>query len=93
MLEKDIKDLSKTEDFGSDTDHGDEESDEDEQTFTNINLLSPLKERLRNINWALQKMINGKYGTCEKCKKEISLELLKVDPESTLCKECKMKSR
>ena len=50
------------------------------------------KERLADIDSALKKIKNGKYGVCEKCKKEISLKLLKIDPESRMCQECKKKA-
>lgn len=91
-LEGEIKGLDKV-DFGSDVDHGEEESDEAEEIITNQGIKATLKNRLRNINWALQKFITGKYGKCENCGKEISLELLKIDPESGLCKDCKSKLR
>ncbi len=91
-LESKIKDLDKV-DFGSDTDHGDEESDEAEEIITNLGIKDTLKSRLRNINWALTKFVTGKYGQCENCRGEISLELLKINPESQLCKTCKTKLR
>ncbi|PIY58866.1 hypothetical protein COY97_01965 [Candidatus Wolfebacteria bacterium CG_4_10_14_0_8_um_filter_39_64] len=36
-------------------------------------------------------MEKKKYGVCEKCGKKISLDILKLAPESRLCKECKKK--
>ena len=48
-----------------------------------------LEERLQDVNHALDKIDNGEYGVCEKCKKKISSERLKVLPETRTCKDCK----
>jgi len=48
-----------------------------------------LKKRLDEVDLALQKVEKGDYGKCELCSKEIEDEVLDVDPESRLCKECK----
>ena len=48
-----------------------------------------LEIRLGNISSALGKIKTDKYGICEKCKKEISSERLKVSPEVKLCIDCK----
>lgn len=56
------------------------------------NLLSQeynLELRLQNINSALEKIKNGRYGICEKCKKEIPKERLMVSPEARTCNKCK----
>ena len=89
-VEKEIKRLGST-DLGSDVDHGEEEADETEEIITQKGVTTSLKERLRDINLALDKIGAGAYGVCEDCGKDISLNLLKVNPESRLCKECKAK--
>jgi RNA polymerase-binding protein DksA len=76
-------------DFGSDVDP-DEETDESEEYSNVMSIVQTLKERLSNIESALEKINNGGYGICENCKKEISLEVLEIDPESKLCRECKI---
>ena len=48
-----------------------------------------LEVRLGNVNSALEKIKTDKYGICEKCEKEISIERLKVSPEAKLCISCK----
>jgi DnaK suppressor protein len=56
------------------------------------NLLSQeysLELRLRDIDSALEKIKNGTYGICERCKKEISIERLMVSPEAKTCNKCK----
>ena len=52
-----------------------------------------LEIRLENINSALKKIRTDKYGICEKCEKEISLERLKVSPEAKYCISCKKSSK
>ena len=51
--------------------------------------------RLRDVNLALKK-INSKqkeetYGKCEKCKKQIDENRLKVYPEARYCLDCEKK--
>jgi RNA polymerase-binding transcription factor DksA len=92
-LESEIKKLEETPDFGSDVDSGEEESDETEEIGTNIGTADSLNNRLMNVRSALRKMEAGSYGKCEACARDISLELLEVDPESQLCKECKQKEK
>lgn len=92
-LEQEIKELEKTPEFGDGAaDLSAEESDEAEEISNNIALMQPLKERLEEVNDALSKIINGGYGVCEKCHNEIDEELLSVNPESRLCRNCKMNS-
>lgn len=43
---------------------------------------------LEEINYALEKINNGKYGECETCGKEISYKRLKALPYSRLCMNC-----
>ena len=89
-IEEEIKELGSA-DMGSDVDHGEEESDEMEETVTQEAISISLKERLNDINLALDKIGAGAYGVCEECGGEISLDLLKAVPESRLCKGCKLK--
>lgn len=90
-LEVEIKDASKEPDYGSDTEGEmfEEEADEAEEEGVNLGIKEALMERMKDIENALEKIVRGKYGTCEKCGGEISLELLRVDPESRFCKVCK----
>jgi len=83
-----IKELQKMPDFGSDVDP-DEETDESEQLGSQLAIIQNYKEHLADINLALSKIEKNKYGICEKCRKEISLDVLEAAPESKLCKECK----
>ncbi|MBU6500474.1 MAG: TraR/DksA family transcriptional regulator [Patescibacteria group bacterium] len=84
-LKKDIK----PEDFGNDVDHYDEEADEAEEMTNQLALDQDFKNRLEEINEALEKITNGKYGICENCGGEIGDKVLSVSPESRLCQNCK----
>ncbi len=90
-LEAQLKRHKGDTDFGSDIDHGDEEADEAEEYSNDLGIKDALKEQLINVESALDKMTRNEYGKCEKCGMEISLEVLNADPESRLCKECKLK--
>ena len=57
-----------------------------------VNLLPvehDMELRLQNINLALKKIKKGTYGKCEKCKKKILEERLKIYPEAIYCAKCK----
>ena len=88
-IEKRLKKLLKMPDFGNDIDSGDEEADETEEFGTQLSIAQNYKEHLADVDVALNKIEKRKYGVCEKCGKKISLDVLKIAPESKLCKECK----
>ena len=79
----------KIEDFGSDVDGFDEEKNEAEQIGNQLAAGQTLKERISEIDTAINKILEGKYGICEKCGDKISDDVLRVSPESRLCKNCK----
>ena len=90
-LEVEIKEAKKTPEFGSDVEGEmfEEEADEAEEEGGRLGVKELLQERLKNVELALEKIIRGEYGKCEKCGRDISLELLRVNPESKFCKDCK----
>ena len=91
-LEAQLATAKKTPEFGSDVETDwSEEADEAEEFSKDLGVQDTLKERLNDIEHALDKMTRNEYGKCEKCGMDISMELLKVNPESRLCKECKVK--
>lgn len=89
LISEEIKRNEKPVDFGSDIDHGDEESDETEEVGNQLAVAEDLKNRLTDIDFALEKIRTGKYGVCETCGKEIEQEILEIDPESRFCKKDK----
>lgn len=65
-----------------------EEADEVEEYETLLPIEQSLETKLRDVNLALEKTKNGKYGLCEKCGKQIAEERLKVMPEARFCLKC-----
>lgn len=49
------------------------------------------KQKLEDINTALQKIEKGTFGICEKCGDEISRERLQAVPYAHFCIKCKAK--
>jgi len=90
LILEEIKKNEKPTYFGDDIDHGEEESDEAEELGNQLAVAQGLKARLDDIEVALEKIREGKYGICEKCGERIGEEILDVDPESRLCKRDKL---
>lgn len=66
-----------------------EEAVEEVEEYGNLLTVEhTLELKLQNVNLALEKIKKGKYGICEKCKKEINRERLKVCPEAKTCLKC-----
>lgn len=79
-------------DFGDDVDHEEEATDKSEEEGNQLAAAQELKDRLNEIEIALEKIKEGTYGICEKCGKPIEREILEIDPESRFCKACKLHS-
>ena len=47
------------------------------------------REKLRNIDEALERLEDGEYGICEECEEEIPLGRLKALPFARYCVRCK----
>ena len=91
-LESRIKKLYKSPEFGNDVDAGDEEASESEEFGKQMAIAQKYKEQLADVDTALKKIDKKKYGICERCGMLISEDVLKVAPQSRLCKECKKKA-
>ena len=89
-IEEDLKEAEKTSTMGNDVDDFSEETDEVEEYVTRVGIRAALKRRLNEIRRALSKIGIGSYGKCEKCGMRIEEEVLEADPESVLCKHCKI---
>ncbi len=81
--------LEKPEEFGSDVEDFSEEQEEAESFAGDVAAGQALKERVNEIDAALNKIRAGEYGKCEKCGMEISEKELDLVPESQLCEHCK----
>ncbi len=51
-------------------------------------LFSESSQELLQINHALQRIDQGKYGECNECGSKIKKKRLKIMPYTTLCIEC-----
>ncbi len=89
LLLAEIKQNERPVDFGNDTHRPEEEMDEVEEIGNQLAVVQDLKNRLSEIDAALAKIYNGKYGACEQCGRVIEAAVLDVDPESRFCKHCK----
>ena len=93
-IEAQLKEGKKTTNFGDDVESDfSEEADEAEELAQKTGVQEAFKDRLDDIERALDKMTKGQYGICEKCKMEIELKVLKVNPESRWCQACKLQAK
>ena len=65
-----------------------EEADEMQEYDNLLSLEYSLELKLKDVNSALEKMVAGTYGTCEKCGKEIEEKRLQANPAARLCMGC-----
>ena len=93
LIEANLKRFESELDFGDDTDHMEEEADEIEETANFLSVKENQDKRLEQIETALERIKNGTYGICTECGGAIEKEVLAVDPESLLCKKCKVSKR
>jgi len=54
-----------------------------------FNLSETQRQRIRDIDAALERIDNGQYGVCMGCGEEIAQRRLEVRPFSRYCIECK----
>ena len=47
-----------------------------------------LETRLRDINYAQDRLLDGTYGKCVDCGKQMGADRLATDPAASLCCEC-----
>lgn len=64
-----------------------EVADKMEEFETNSAILKQLETQLLDVNAALQKIEEGKYGICEVSGEEISEERLEANPAARTCKD------
>ena len=54
-----------------------------------LNLSENQRQRIRDIDAALDRLESGSYGICQRCEEDIELRRLEVRPFSRYCVECK----
>ena len=75
-------------------DYGDKEDENAAEVAAfegNLSMEKNLELSLFNVDKALKKIDEGKYGLCEKCGKMIAPERLRAFPSATACMDCKKK--
>ena len=71
---------------------GDDQADTGTKTFEReqeISLANNLRERIGQVERALDRLDDGQYGWCERCGSAIPVERLAAFPSATLCVTCK----
>jgi DnaK suppressor protein len=71
---------------------GDDEIDAGAKTAEReqqLGVLASIRERLTQVQRALERLDAGGYGTCETCHEPITGERLAAFPSATACVECK----
>lgn len=56
-----------------------------------LSLAEGLRQRLEDLDEALERIDEGTYGVCERCGNEINPERLDAVPAASLCMPCKQK--
>ena len=69
----------------------DEQADDAQEYDNALSLEHSLELKLKDVNMALEKIANGKYGICENCGKKIDEERLLACPEAKTCLKCHQK--
>lgn len=87
-LKLELSKIPQVPDLGDDTEGElfEEEADEAEEYSTNLGIKDALKQRLIEVEDALERIKKGTYGKCEKCGMDIEEAVLKAAPESLYCK-------
>lgn len=62
--------------------------DEVEEYLKRLPLEQAMEIKLQNIEKALKKISQNKYGKCEKCNKNIDQKRLEVHPSARYCTKC-----
>jgi len=71
---------------------GDDQADTGTKTFEReqeISLANSIRERISQVERALDRLDDGQYGWCERCGNAIPVERLAAFPSATLCVTCK----
>ncbi len=58
-----------------------------------LGLVESLMRMLDDVDTALERIVDGTYGTCASCGKKIATARLEFRPESIYCVDCKAKSK
>jgi len=70
-------------------DENDENAQEVNEYSTNLEAERILEKSLQDIDSALKKIKDGRYGICKYCGQEIEAKRLLIRPDSSACINCK----
>jgi RNA polymerase-binding transcription factor DksA len=90
-LLKKIEEHSKTKNFGDEghvEDFESEKADEVEEFSNDLSIAQAFKERLEEVENALNLIKEGRYGICENCGTTIPEKELLKQPTRTMCLDC-----
>mgnify|MGYP006416667287 CR=1 FL=1 len=76
-------------DFPNHGDKEDENASEVAEFSNNLSLEDELEKALRDVEKALVRVEEGKYGTCKYCNQEIDERRIQARPTSSSCIQCK----
>jgi len=65
-----------------------EAADEVEEYSSRLPVEFSLETRLRDVNLAIEKLAQDKYGKCDKCGKDIEGKRLEIHPAARFCMKC-----
>ena len=90
LLRKQVAEHKPIQDFGDDVEGTDlsEEADQVEEEVTQLAIIQAFKNRLEEVENAINKIKSGKCGICEKCGQEIDISTLEQTPTVRFCKSC-----
>jgi DnaK suppressor protein len=53
-----------------------------------VGMQARMREEIKQLKEALQRIDRGRFGTCELCRKDIPLERLEFQLDATICVNC-----
>ena len=91
-LLKQVAGHSKPVDFGDDIEGAsEEEADEAEEFGNQLSIAQSFRERLEEVENAINKINGDQYGLCENCSREIEDKDLLKNPTQPFCSDCRDK--
>ena len=88
-LTEEVEKKEVPEEFGSEVGNFDSDADQAEEFENELSVGDTMRDRLSQIEEALEKIEAGTYGICEECGRVIEDKVLEAAPESILCAEDK----
>lgn len=58
-----------------------------------VGMQSRMREEIKQLKEALQRINRGRYGTCDLCRGDIPIERLEFQPDATICVACFRRAR